>query len=128
MVRPPDRRNDLWRRLISCLVAYAFVLQSGLVGVAAAQSAAMAADRDSPGIELCVHQDGTTGVPAGNPEADGHCKLCTLGGVPASLAPDAPPRLLVFEPAPASWPASEWLAPRLAEFSCVQARAPPSKA
>jgi len=86
----PRRGNGIWRRLVSCLAAYALVLHAILLGVSGG-AAAKAAGMDG-GFELCLHSSGGSeaadparGAP-NTPAKSVHCPFCVAGG-PAFVPP-----------------------------------------
>jgi hypothetical protein len=123
------QRRRTWRRLVSCVVAYAFALHVALFGFAAARAATLAGDQDTLGVALCLHDDGgTPAAPDGNSGGDDHCKLCTAAGHKLFVPPSMPQRLVMREADKAPLPAAEWFIPAPIKHATPQPRGPPHTA
>jgi len=90
-------RHGGWRRVLSCVLAYALVLQGLLFALDASRPTIGAAtDAVWAGFELCNHSGAGATVPGAPkaPESDGHCVLCVFclaGVVYVNSAPPATP-------------------------------------
>jgi hypothetical protein len=123
-------REGAWRRLVSCLAAYALALQAILLGVSS--GAAAKAAGVTGGFELCLHSSG--GSEAADPARDAadtpatgvHCQFCVAGG-PAFVAPTPffVSRTIEFVRRP---PVREVVPdlPAAPELACEQPRGPPA--
>src|SRR5436309_1764740 len=100
MIRSDSCLQLLARQLTSCVIAFALVIQSVLLGLSGSSLAlADRSDDASAGFELCVHSaDGSvpssSDTPSGYPDDCGHCKYCALAGLHLFAAMD--PSLLLF--------------------------------
>jgi hypothetical protein len=105
-----------WRRILSCLLAYAIVLQGLIFAVDAGRPAfAAAPDAAWAGFPLCSHGDEGGSAPA-SPQAPAtcdHCILCLAGVVFVSSAPPATPAFGAMKISDAAWLLA---APQLAAF------------
>ncbi|HEV2957647.1 MAG TPA: hypothetical protein VGX95_16140 [Xanthobacteraceae bacterium] len=118
------RRRRAWRRLVSCLAAYAFALQLVLLGFAAAPAAGLA-DQAALNAALCLHDKSTPLAPAHNSGGQEHCKFCPVGGHPVFTAPSAAHHAIVRTAEAAAPPAAAAFAPRPRAYACAQPRGPP---
>ena len=74
--------HGAWRRILSCLLAYALALQGCIFAFDMSRSAiATAPDAGSAGYALCSHS-GTAvpDTPAQSPVGDSQCMLCCMAG------------------------------------------------
>jgi hypothetical protein len=83
--------HGAWRRVLSCLVAYALALQGSIFAFDMSRSAMAAApDAVSAGYALCSHSGvAVPDKPAQSPVGDSQCMLCCLAG--AAYVDCAPP-------------------------------------
>jgi hypothetical protein len=119
------RRRHIWRRLVSCLVAYAFALQAVLFAFAVPAVAGLAPDRDTLSAALCLHDKNAPLAPANNSSGDEHCKFCPLGGHHVFTTPAMAPHAVVRTAERASRPAGDLSAPRARTHVSAQPRGPP---
>ena len=118
-------QRHIWRRLVSCAVAYVFALQMVLVAFAAPAFAGLAAGQDALSAALCAHDKSAPGVPAQNSDSDEHCKFCPAGGHQA-FTPPAPPHHVILRAANvATLSSSNGLTPRTRSHASAQPRGPP---
>ena len=75
----PGQRH-IGRRLVSCLVAYAFALQMVLFAFAAPVVAGLTSDDEALTAGLCLHDKSAPLAPAQNSGGEEHCKFCPAGG------------------------------------------------
>jgi hypothetical protein len=116
-----------WRRLTSCVVAYAFALHVALFGLAM-PPVALAADQGALGAALCLHDQGAPLAPDGNSDGDGHCKLCTAAGHKLFAAPASALRLVVRPADTVLQPAADRFVPDPSAHARPQPRGPPRTA
>jgi hypothetical protein len=132
MIRSATRLHFLARQLTSCVIAFALIVQSVLLGLSGGSFAL--ADRSDDGLagfELCLHNaDGSvpssTDTPSGYPDSGVHCKYCALAGLQLFAAPDL--SLLPFTISDFStlvWPAADWRDEISAEYPSQRPRGPP---
>jgi hypothetical protein len=112
MIRSATCLRSRSRQLTSCVIAFALIIQSVLLGLPGSSLAlADQSDGGLAGLELCLHNaDGavpsSTDTPSGYPGNYGHCKYCALAGLRFFASPD--PLLLPFAISDSSklvWPA-----------------------
>jgi hypothetical protein len=116
------------RRMAVAAVVYALVLQGFLFGLAGGQLVAnTAADPDSPGFELCLHDvDSTPSAPAPIPGDHVHCIFCIVGSHHAFVTPSvSPPGMAVAADGIALPPAGDWRRPAPTHQPSAQPRGPP---
>jgi hypothetical protein len=123
-----DRRRHVWRRLVSCLAAYAFALQMVLLAFTVAPAAGLGADQDALSAGLCLHDKGAPGAPAPDSGSCEHCKFCPIGGHQVFTAPAPPHHAVVRAAETAAPPAGDLLAPRPRAHASAQPRGPPRTA
>jgi hypothetical protein len=132
MVRSATCLHFRSRQLTSCVIAFALVIQSVLLGLSGISLAL--ADRPDDGLagfELCVHNaDGgvpsSTDTPIGHSDPGAHCKFCALAGLQLFAAPH--PSLLPFALSDSSgvvWPAANWRDELSAQYPSQLPRGPP---
>ena len=121
-------QRRVWRRLVSCLVAYAFALQMVLFGFAAPAMSGLAADQDALAAGLCLHDKSAPATPANNSGGDEHCKLCPAGGHQAFTAPAPAHQALTRAAEAAAPPPTAAVAPRARGNASAQPRGPPPAA
>jgi hypothetical protein len=130
MVARGIRSRGLWRRLVSCVAVYAFVLQSILVGMAAGPAAAAA--EGVAGFEICQHgldgADTGTGTPAQHPLDAAHCKFCLSIAHAVAPAPRPLPRVAFDVILALAAPTNDSDIPAPPELSNEQPRGPPHEA
>jgi hypothetical protein len=130
MTTRDNSTKSLWRRLVSCIAIYAFVLQSILVGMAAFSGVA-AADGVA-GFEICQHSldgaDTGTGTPAQHPLDAAHCKFCLSIAHAIAPAPRPLPRVTFDVILSLSTPTHDSDLPTPSELSTEQPRGPPYEA
>jgi hypothetical protein len=122
------KTGGLWRRMAVGAVVYALVLQGFLFGLAGGQLVAnTAADQDSPGFELCLHDgDSTPSAPAPIPGDHVHCIFCIVGSHHAFVTPSvSPPGMAVAADGIALPPAGDWRRPAPTHQPSAQPRGPP---
>jgi len=106
--------HGAWRRVLSCLLAYALALQGCIFAFDMSRSAIAASpDAVSVGYALCSHSGAggaVPGAPAQSPVGDNLCLFCCIAGVTYlnSALPGAPPHKVEFTSV--AWPL---MAPRL---------------
>lgn len=122
------RQGRVWRRLVSCLAAYAFVLQMVLVAFAAPAIAGLAADGDVLGAALCTHDQSAPVAPAQHSGGEDHCKFCPAGGHPGFAAPAASHHFILRTAEAAAPPPTDAVAPHARAHACAQPRGPPQAA
>jgi DUF2946 family protein len=115
----------VWRRLVSCLAAYAFALQMVLFGFAAPPLAGLAADQDALVSALCSHDKSAPSAPAHNSGGEEHCKFCPAGGHQAFTAPALAHHAITRTAEAAAPPATDAFAPRARAHASAQPRGPP---
>jgi hypothetical protein len=118
-------QRHLWRRLVSCLVAYAFALQMVLFAFAAPAVAGLAADQDALSAALCQHDKAAPVTPAQNSGGEEHCKFCPAGGHQVFTAPTPPHHAIVRAAESAALPSPGALAPPSRANASAQPRGPP---
>ena len=104
-----------WRRILSCLLAYALALQGCIFAFDMSRSAIAAApEAVSVGYALCSHSGAGGAVPdtpAQSPVGDSRCLFCCMaGGAVVNCAPPCAPKSSRVELTIAVWP---FVAPRL---------------
>jgi hypothetical protein len=105
--------HDAWRRILSCLLAYALALQGCIFAFDMSRSAIAAApDAVFAGYALCSHSGAALpDAPAQSPVGDSRCMLCCMAGaVYVNCAPPCAPQFSKVEFTIAAWPLK---APRL---------------
>jgi hypothetical protein len=122
------RQRRVWRRLVSCLAAYAFALQMVLLAFAASPVPGLGADQGALNAALCSHDQNAPLAPAHNPGGDEHCKFCPAGGHQAFAAPALPHHSIVRTAEAAAPPATDAFAPRARSNASAQPRGPPPAA
>jgi hypothetical protein len=115
----------MWRRLVSCLAAYAFALQMVLFAFAAPAVAALTPDQNTLSAALCLHDKAVPGAPAHNSGGAEHCKFCPAGGHPVVVAPTADHHPIVRTVEAAAPPPTDDFAPRPRTHASAQPRGPP---
>jgi hypothetical protein len=118
-------QRHLWRRLLSCLVAYAFALQMVLFAFAAPAVAGLAVGDDAFSAALCQHDKGAPVTPAHNSGGDEHCKLCPAGGHQVFTAPAPPYHAIVRAAESAALRSPGALPPPSRANASAQPRGPP---
>ncbi len=118
--------HGAWRRILSCLLAYALALQGCIFAFDLSRSAiAGAPDAVLAGYALCSHSGAGAappGSPAQSPVGDSHCVFCCLAGaVCVNCAPPGAPQYSKVEFTSVVWSLT---APRLVAL-VVNARAWP---
>jgi hypothetical protein len=116
------------RRLVSCLVAYAFALQMVLFAFAAPAVAGLTSDEKALAAGLCLHDKSAPLAPAQNSGGEEHCKFCPAGGHSIFAAPTPPHHVIVRAAEAAALPSSGALAPRTRTNASAQPRGPPPAA
>ena len=122
------RERHIGRRLVSCLVAYAFALQMVLVAFAAPAIAGFSADQDALAAGLCLHDRSAPLAPAQNSGGEEHCKFCPAGGHPILAAPMPPHHATIRLAEAAALPPTGALAPPSPAHASAQPRGPPRTA
>jgi len=105
--------HGAWRRILSCLLAYALALQGCIFAFDMSRSAIAAAPESvSAGYTLCSHSGAAVpDTPAQSPVGDSRCMLCCMAGaVYVNCAPPCAPQYSRVEFTSAVWPLK---APRL---------------
>ena len=120
-------QRPMWRRLVSCLVAYVFSLQVVLFAFAAPAVAALTSDEAALAAGLCLHDKSAPAAPAQN-SGDDHCKFCPAGGHSLFAAPTPPQHAIVRAAEAAALPPSGALAPPSRTHASAQPRGPPPAA
>jgi hypothetical protein len=132
MVRSATCLRSLSRQLTSCVIAFALIIQSVLLGLSGSfLASADRSDDGLAGLEFCLHNaDGSVpssnDTPSGNPDSYSHCKYCALAGLQLFAALD--PLLLPFAISDSSklvWPAADWRDEISAEYPSQRPRGPP---
>jgi hypothetical protein len=118
-------RRRVWRRLVSCLAAYAFALQMVLFAFAAPAMSGFAGDQDALAAGLCAHDKSAPATPAHNPGGDEHCKFCPTGGHQAFTAPALSQHAILRTAHAAAPPIADAFAPRTRTHASAQPRGPP---
>jgi hypothetical protein len=118
----------VWRRLVSCVAAYAFALQMLLLAFAAPPVPGLGADQDALSAGLCLHDKSAPLAPAHNPGGGEHCKFCPVGGHQAFTAPTLHHQTIVRTAAAAAPPIADALVPRARSNASAQPRGPPPAA
>jgi hypothetical protein len=122
------RQRRVWRRLVSCLAAYAFALQIVLLAFAAPPVPGLGADQAALNAALCSHDKSAPLAPAHNSGGDEHCKFCPAGGHPAFTAPTAPQHAIARTTEAAAPPITDAFAPLSRAHASAQPRGPPPAA
>lgn len=122
------RPRHIGRRLVSCLVAYAFALQMVLFAFAAPAVAGFSADQDALAAGLCLHDQSAPLAPAQKSGGDEHCKFCPAGGHPIFAAPAPPHHTIIRVVEAAALPPTAALAPPSRAHVSAQPRGPPPAA
>ena len=122
------RQRHIGRRLVSCLVAYAFALQMVLFAFAAPAIAGLTSDEDALAAGLCLHDKSAPLAPAQNSGGEEHCKFCPAGGHQAFTAPTAPYHTILRAADGAAPPVVESFAPPARAHATPQPRGPPRTA
>lgn len=119
-------RMSTWRRLVSWVAIYAFVLQSIFVGMA---GFAAAAPDGIAGFEICQHSPGGAdsggGLPAQHPLDQAHCKLCLSITHAIATVPRAVPRVVFDVAVVLPLPAADNDLPSPPELFYEHPRGPP---
>jgi hypothetical protein len=121
-------RRHLGRRLVSCLVAYAFALQMVLFAFAAPAVAGLTSDEEALAAGLCLHDKSAPLAPAQNSGGEEHCKFCPAGGHSIFAAPTSPHHAIVRAAEAAALPSTGALAPPSRAHTFAQPRGPPPAA
>jgi hypothetical protein len=121
--------HGIWRRTLSCALAYALVIQGFVFAAGIAAPAIGASDAATwSGFELCQHGGtGSPAVPAKAPD-DNCCVYCTIGGLYVASAPPSTPQYDIADFTTAAW---RHAAPRLVTllvYGSAWPRGPPSAA
>ena len=119
------RQWRVWRRLVSCLAAYAFALQMLLVAFAAPPGPAVGVDQDALNAALCTHDKSVPLAPAQNSPGDEHCKFCPVGGHPVFTAPTLSHHTIVRTAEAAAPPATDARTRHPRAHASAQPRGPP---
>jgi hypothetical protein len=119
------RQRRVWRRLVSCLAAYAFALQMVLVAFAAPATSGLAGDQAALSAALCSHDQTAPLAPAQNSGGEEHCKFCPAGGHQAFTAPTPLQHAIVRTAEAAAPPATDAFAPGSRAHAAAQPRGPP---
>jgi hypothetical protein len=119
------RQRHIWRRLVSCLVAYAFALQMLLVAFAAPAIAGLAADQDALSAGLCLHDQNAPSTPAQKSGGEEHCKFCPAGGHQIFTTATPPHHTILRAAETAALPSIGALAPPSRAHASAQPRGPP---
>ena len=119
------RQRHIWRRLVSCLVAYTFALQMLLVAFAAPAVAGLAADQDALSAGLCLHDQNAPSTPVNNSGGDEHCKFCPAGGHQIFTTATPPHHTILRAAETAALPSIGALAPPTPVNASAQPRGPP---
>ena len=118
-------QRHIRRRLVSCLVAYAFALQMVLFAFAAPAVAGLTSDAEAIAAGLCLHDQSAPSAPAQNSGGDEHCKLCPAGGHSIFAAPTPPHHAIIRAAEAAALPSTGAPAPRPRAHPSAQPRGPP---
>jgi hypothetical protein len=131
MIRSATCLQHLARQLTGCVIAFALVIQSVLLGLSGSSLAlADRSDHGSTGFELCLHRaDGSvpssTDTPGGYPDNCDHCKYCALAGqLLAALAPSLL-SFAIFDSSKSVWRVADWRDEICAEYPSQRPRGPP---
>src|SRR4029077_17576183 len=116
------RQRRVWRRLVSCVAAYAFALQMVLFAFAAPPAPGLGADEGALNAALCSHDKSAPLAPAPNSGGDEHCKFCPAGGHQAFTAPALPQHAIVRTAEAAAPPIPDAFAPRSRAHASAQPR------
>ncbi|HXW23156.1 MAG TPA: hypothetical protein VEK73_00295 [Xanthobacteraceae bacterium] len=118
-----------WRRLMSCVVAYAFALYVALAGFAAARALTLADVPGAAGAALCLHDAGDAPpAPADNSGDCDHCKFCPVAGHELLAAAPASQHFVAHQADRAPLLAADWLIPGPIAHATPQPRGPPRTA
>jgi hypothetical protein len=118
-----------WRRVLSCLLAYALALQGFIFAFDASRPAVAAApDAVWAGFELCSHSDAGAALPDAPqaPASHSHCVFCLAGIVYVNSAPPVTPHCGAVVAPTTAW---TLVAPELVAFQVNRnawPRGPPS--
>ena len=121
-------QRHIGRRLVSCLVAYAFALQMVLFAFATPVIGGVTADADALAAGLCVHDMSAPLAPAQNSGGEEHCKFCPAGGHSTFAAPTPPHHAIIRTAEAAALPSPGALAPPTRTHASAQPRGPPRTA
>jgi hypothetical protein len=119
------RQRRVWRRLASCVIAYAFALQMVLLAFAAQPMHGLSADQAALDAALCAHDQSVPLAPAHNSDGGEHCKFCPAGGHPVLAAPTTPQHAIVRTAEAAAPPIADAFTPRSRAHASAQPRGPP---
>jgi hypothetical protein len=122
------RQRRVWRRLVSCVAAYAFALQMVLFAFAAPAVPGLGADQGALNAALCSHDKSAPLAPTQNSGGDEHCKFCPAGGHQVFTAPAQPRHAIVRTAEAAAPPIPDAFAPRSRAHASAQPRGPPPAA
>jgi hypothetical protein len=122
------RHRHIGRRLVSCLVAYAFALQMVLFAFAAPAAAGLTADEAALAASVCTHDKSAPFGPAQNSGGEEHCKFCPAGGHSIFATPTPPHHAIVRAAEAAALPSTGALAPPSRAHASAQPRGPPPTA
>lgn len=104
------RGTRMWRRVLSCALAYVLVLPGFVIAPnpgAAASVAVSGAERlIVTGFELCTHGGAATqpDTPQQIPASDDHCPFCICGLLYVNCAPPRAPHTAAIAIIRAPWP------------------------
>lgn len=121
-------QRHIGRRLVSCLIAYAFALQMVLVAFAAPAVAGLTSDADALAAGLCLHDKSAPLAPAQNSGGEEHCKFCPAGGHPLLAAPTPPHHAIIRAAEATALPFNDAPAPPSRTHASAQPRGPPPAA
>jgi hypothetical protein len=119
------------RRLVSCIAAWALVVQTIASGLAAGQAAIATSAPDALGFELCLHNaDENPALPsAPSDRVPDHCKFCIAGEQPFLAVPPPDPHILVTaRVASGCAPAPAARLPASGSYLSARPRGPPLRA
>jgi hypothetical protein len=122
------RQRGVWRRLVSCLAAYAFALQMVLLAFAASPVPGLGTDQGALNAALCSHDKSAPLAPAHHSGGDEHCKFCPAGGHQVFTAPAPPPHAIVRTAEAAAAPVTDASTPHARAHASAQPRGPPPTA
>jgi hypothetical protein len=122
------RQRHIGRRLVSCLVAYAFALQMVLFVFAAPAVAGLTSDEDALAAGLCVHDKSAPLAPAQNTGGEEHCKFCPAGGHSVFAVPTPPHHAIIRAAEAAALSTTSAPVPRTRGHASAQPRGPPPAA
>jgi hypothetical protein len=121
-------QRHIGRRLVSCLVGYAFALQMVLFAFAAPAIAGLTSDQGALAAGLCLHDQSGPLAPAQNSGGEEHCKFCPAGGHSVFAAPAPPHHAITRTAEAAAPPTTGALAPPSRAHAFAQPRGPPPAA